>query len=494
MSLYELLLRTVERQPASPAVLGPAENDRTTYCELHDAICVAGWALARAGVRAGDCVGLHVPSGREYIILNYAVWKCGGCVVPIPVELTDAEKQRIHFEIGVDHVISGRGSTRSVVAIRCEATEVFAGYIAAPARRTREHPPAFRELDAAFIRFTSGTTGASKGVVLSHRTIAERIEAANEVLRIGSADRVIRLLSMSYHFAVSIVGYLSNGAAIVLPRNSLGRAVLDTARRHRGTLIYAAPSHYAWLADLRDAGPIPDLRLAISTTAPIEPDMARAFYSRFGVPISQALGLIEVGLPCINVDFAAERPSSVGQVLPAYQLRLLDVGLGPSVGEVAFAGKGLLDAYYEPWRARDEIMPDGWFHTGDIAEVDADGCLFLCGRSKDVINVAGMKVFPAEVEAVLRLHPSVREACVFGVEHPRFGEVSEARVVASGDPDPRLAQELLNHCAERLASYKVPTAIEFVSALRRTASGKVLRRTDRCLSAECSATTATVIR
>src|SRR5262249_58449015 len=125
---------------------------------------------------------------------------------------------------------------------------------------------------------------------------------------------------------------------------------------------------------------------------------ARRFHGRFGLPIMQALGIIEVGLPFINIDFAGDRSEAVGRVLPAYELRLEETGLADGFREILLRGPGFLDAYYDPWQPRSAILREGWFHTGDVAEADADGCLHLRGRLKDVINILGMKFFPQEVE------------------------------------------------------------------------------------------------
>src|SRR5262249_7833707 len=152
---------------------------------------------------------------------------------------------------------------------------------------------------------------------------------------------------------------------------------------------------------------LPGVRLAVSTTTGLRRPTAETFHRRFGLPVTQALGIIEVGLPFINVDFAADRAEGVGRVLPAYRLRTDAGGLGPHMQEILLAGPGFLDAYYEPWRSREEIMPDGWFRTGDVGELDGDGCLFLRGRTKDLIDVLGMKFFPQEVEAVLLSHQGV---------------------------------------------------------------------------------------
>src|SRR5262249_38287226 len=318
---------------------------------LHEAIDAAGDALRAAGLRPGGCVGLHLPSGADYILFTYAVWRSGGCVVPLPVELTAPEKQEIVREIALDWVISERGSASFLQPFRtADGAPLPSHAHAIPLAGPQQHPAGFGAINSAFIRFTSGTTGTSKGVVLSHETIRDRIHAANDALHIGPDDRVLWLLSMAYHFAVSIVSYLSFGAAIVLPANHFAPALLDASRRHRATLIYGSPTHYAWLAGCEQDAVLPGLRLALSTTAALAAGTAERFRGRFGLPPAQALGIIEVGLPFINTDFAADRPGAVGRVLPAYRLRMEDVGWGAGLGEVLLAGKGFLDAYYRPWR------------------------------------------------------------------------------------------------------------------------------------------------
>jgi long-chain acyl-CoA synthetase len=447
-----------------------------SYSDLDESIAEMAAALESADVRPGACVGIHVPSGIDTIVTTYAVWRRGACAVPIPTELSDEEKLEICRTIAIDFLVA-TSRVSDFVHRRSHGSESElprnARVVALEGRR--RHPLGFSEINAAFIRFTSGTTGTSKGIVLSHESIHERINAANDALKIGPDDRILWVLSMSYHFTVSIVAYLTFGATIVLPRNHLGPELIDSIDRHAATLVYASPIHYAWMADSPTRSALTSLRLAVSTATSLTPEIATQFRRRFGLPIAQALGIIEVGLPAINFEFAADRPEAVGRILPAYRLRLADIGWGPRVGEILLAGKGFLDAYYEPWRTRDEILIDGWFHTGDIGEFDANGCVAIRGRSKDIINTAGMKFFPREVEQILEAHPSVVEACVFSRPCAKLGEVASARVVLKTGASLR-ADELLELCRSRLADYKVPQEIEFVDHLERTASGKLLHR------------------
>jgi acyl-coenzyme A synthetase/AMP-(fatty) acid ligase len=337
---------------------------------------------------------------------------------------------------------------------------------------------ALAALDPAFIRFSSGTTGTSKGVILSHRTLLERVAAANRGLGIHAGDRILWLMPMAHHFAASIVLYLAQRATIVLVGSTLASDVLAAAHRHAATVFYGSPFHHAVLAADGSALTWPSLRLSVSTAAALPLDAARAFDARFGVPVAQALGIIEAGLVAVN-DRPRDRPDSVGPPLPdfAVELRHEDgrvVATG-DVGELYVRGPGLLDGYLWPFRTRDLVLDDGWFATGDLATVAPDGSLRLVGRARTVINVSGMKCFPEEIEAVLQQHPAVAAARVMGRSHPRVGAVPIAEIVPRDAAAPPAAQELAAHCRAALARYKVPVEFRTVAELPRTASGKVKR-------------------
>jgi long-chain acyl-CoA synthetase len=475
--LYQRLHETAVFQPHHLAIVGPVEEATWSYRALDEAICRVGERLAAAGVGPGACVGLHYASGREYIVHTYAIWRTGGCVVPIPTELAATEKSEVCQRLALDYVISKGPAPHFVEPFQRGGPIPLDKDLLLPVSSPRQHPPGFGEVNAAFIRFTSGTTGASKGVVLSHESVDERIRAANEALAIGPDDRVLWLLSMSYHFTVSIVAYLTFGATIVLPANHFAAGILAAIQQHHATLLYASPTHYGLLADYPQPAPLETLRLAVSTTSSLGQDVAARFAARYGRSISQALGIIEVGLPCIDVQPSPEHWGSVGRVLPPYRLRLDDIGLGAEHRGILLAGPGFLDAYYDPWLPRRKILEDGWFRTGDVGSVDADGNLHLRGRASDVINVMGMKFFPDEVERVLAAHPLVQAASVFGCRDDRYGETVRARLVTSGAADTAaLESELRQLCRRHLAVYKAPQQFEFVAALPRTASGKILHR------------------
>ena len=185
--------------------------------------------------------------------------------------------------------------------------------------------------------------------------------------------------------------------------------------------------------------------------------------------MTEAYGIIEVGLPFIHAPAAGAYDGRLGRPLPAYEIRLAD-------GEVLIRGPGLFDAYFSPWQPRAEIAPDGWFRTGDLGEIAPDGELRLLGRRKAVINFSGMKIFPQEVEAVLERFPAVAEALVYGEPHPEFGQLPQAKLVLREGAGPLDVAALRAFCRGHLAPHKIPKAFDVVAALPKTASGK-LRRT-----------------
>lgn len=465
----QIALRASAERPALVS-----DGQSFSYGELLERVAdSAAWLDRCPGFRQDGIprVGLSCGNGVNYIVLALAILKAGGCLVPLADELTETEREEIISRTGLCGMIlgqagaTGEGKSKNAVWVMLE-TEKLA------------MEDDFTAMNPAFIRFSSGTTGKSKGVVLSHTKLRERIVAANAALEIGPSDRVLWMLPMAHHFAVSIMLYLYHGACTVIGSSHLAENVLERAKANRATVIYGAPFHFAQLAADRGDFQWPDLRLAVTTAAPLTAEVANDFHCRFGKALVQGLGIIEIGLPLLNTGGASDSPTAVGRPLPAFDAELRDDEGRPmavgAVGELWIKGPGMFDGYLSPWQPVDEICVAGWFPTGDLAETDASGRFYLRGRKKSVLNVNGMKVFPEEVEEVIHRMPEVQRCRVTGMPHAILGTIPIAEVILHQGT--KLTQrDLIQRCRESLSVYKIPVKVTFVDELPLTENGKIRR-------------------
>ena len=443
---------------------------RLSYGDLVARMDAAAATLRGAGLSRGDRCGLVAPQGASFVVHALAILAAGACVAPIADDLGVR---------GLEEVV---GHARLLHLVRAEASLDAPAHVERGAASPFPHEAELRALDPCYLRFTSGTTRHRKGVVLSHATVQARLDAVNEGLHIAPGDAVLWLLPMAHHFVASILLYLREGATLLLPASSLAAPSLAFAAREGASVLYASPFHHQLLA--RDEGPstLGRLRLAVSTAERLRADVAAAFAKRFGTPLVQALGVIECGLPVMNLASATTKPEALGRALPRYDVWLRGedgsavTARGPAhTGELCIRGAGLFDAYLDPWLPAAALLGEDGFRTGDEAYCDEDGDLFLVGRRTNRINFAGLKFFSETVEDVLDAHPAVARSRVSPKEHPHLGEVAVAEVVAADPARPPEADALRVFCRERLPAFQVPREIRIVKSLPETATGKLRR-------------------
>jgi acyl-CoA synthetase (AMP-forming)/AMP-acid ligase II len=473
MNLFHLFAKTANELPAEIALI--QGEKRIRYGDLLLLIGELAADLADLGVVKGQRIGLRFPNSIAYVALTYAVWKLEAAIVPIPMELKAAEVEEIRRTMRLAGLIShsfGNGTIQR----KCRLSGVEYGF-----SRWEPEPASYAEMeDIAFVRFTSGTTGRRKGVVLRHATIASRIHAVDRALHVRPADTVVWTLSMAHHFVSTIVLFLSRGATVLLMNDWSPSRILEAAERENGTILYAAPFQLGLLAGDTSHRMLSGIRIALSTTVALSDHVHSRFRRRFNLAVGQAYGIIELGLVCINTDQPDEKIGSVGRVLPDYVLEIRNpikeiAGRYPG-GELHFRGPGFFDAYFHPFAPARAILTDGWFNTGDVGWIDDDGFVYLCGRKKDVVNVAGMKVFPREIEEVLGVLPGVTDCRVYGEKHGLQGEILLAEVVARHEEPGALKKTILAHLKARLAPYKIPSEIRFLDEIPRTAvTAKIIR-------------------
>ena len=328
----------------------------------------------------------------------------------------------------------------------------------------------------AFIRPTSGTTGKSKGVMLSHDCIGARIDSVTTALDLSPQDIVVWTMAASHHFASSILAYLMVGTGIVLAPNTLPGTILSLAHAHKATVLYGSPWQFGTLAAATPHS-LPHLRWAFSTGLPLSASTAESFERTFGRPLRQAYGIIEAGLVCIDTLAVPISPMTVGPTAPGFEIRIIDeMGRklqNGQVGEVCIRGAGLFSGYASPEREMAGVDQDGYFHSGDLGLMDG-GCVFLKGRKASQLNVGGFKFFPEEIEAVLEAHPGVKQARVLGIPEPRIGHIVIAEIVPSQDATLN-RREILAHCRRFLERYKIPMDMRIVPAIPETGTGKIKR-------------------
>jgi acyl-CoA synthetase (AMP-forming)/AMP-acid ligase II len=479
MNLADLLHASAARYPDRPAVSDLRSGRTLPYGQLaREADAVAAF-LKSQGVGRGQRVGLMAPNDLSHLPAAFGLVATGACLVPLASTLTTAEASQIVREVQLNGCLSWPRADALPLdpsAVTLSGGECD-GFAFQWIDRDAEGPPELPELDPAFIRFTSGTTATSKGVVLSHEATVARVVASDAVLQLRPEDRILWVLPLAYHFAVTIVAYVRAGAHVLLAGDSLPAALVDAIGTLRPTLFYASPLHFERMSNLEQPTPFASVRCAISTSAPLPPNVPPRFEALYGVPVGQAYGLIEAGLPCINTGADGLPATSVGRPVPGYEVAVFSDDGEPvsrsQLGEIGLRGPGLFSAYYSPWCRREQVSRAGWFLTGDIGRQDETGGVHLVGRKKAVIFVAGLKFFPEEVEDCINSFPGVAESRVFGRPHARLGEVTCAEIALDGPCD---TEALRVHCSRVLSAHKVPIEFTVVSAVPRTSGGKILRR------------------
>lgn len=476
-AIYNLLVHSAEKFSKLPAIHD--EHGSLTFDGLLKEVDHLKRHLQDRGIGSGQGVGVMARNSREFIITVFAVLGCGAAVMPVSHQLKRPEideiieKAGLHFILDdLSGIVPLENSSIEILLVgereirlgrtRTAMNKIFASHVSKP----------------AFVRFTSGTTGTSKGVVIDEEGVLGRTESANKALDLGPGSNVMWVLPMAYHFVVSIVLYVRYGASIIISKDFMARSVLEMSNKYSGTLLYASPMQIRLLAADQSGMMLPDMKKVISTSSGLNSDISNAFNDRFNIPVHQAFGIIEVGLPIINDERGEDAVDAVGFVLPDYDVKIFNdsyqVVPDGEIGLLGIKGPGIFAAYLDPPVVREEVLINGYFFSADYASIDKDGLVRIQGRKKSMINVSGNKVFAEEVEAVLEQLPIIRQARVSGVPHPLMGQIIQAEVVLEGDTEIDV-EATLKFCRDRLSTFKIPQKVIIVDELEMTNSGKVKR-------------------
>ncbi|OLT48815.1 acyl-CoA synthetase [Saccharomonospora sp. CUA-673] len=475
-------------------IVDPSSGVSLSWVQTDRAVDAFAHRLRAAGVEPGDRVALRMPTSAEFVVGLFAALRVGGVVVPLSPSAPDTETCELLESSGARVLVAAAapdGARVEALVPDLEAGDAGDHGVVDPvAPRTGGE-------DLAAIFYTSGTSGPARGVLLSHRALLANVEQFTAVLPPTDRDRTLVAVPLHHIYGLGpgLLGATARAAGVVLAQRFDARDTLHACRTHAITLVVGVPAMYTDLAarppeELADA--MATVRHFLSGAAPLHPRVLTTIGDVTGIPVYEGYGLTEAA-PVVTSTLASgyAKAGSVGKPLPGIELRLVDsdgsaahVPLDPAdpddafgddiglTGLVSIRGDNLFSGYWPDGDHGPDA--DGWYRTGDVGYLDADGDLHLVDRANDLIIVNGFNVFPREVEDAIRTLPEVAEVAVVGVLDDRTGEA--VRAFVRPVPGASLsAQQVVDVCERRLARYKVPSSVEFADELPHTALGKLRR-------------------
>jgi long-chain acyl-CoA synthetase len=493
MNIAQLLDRAAQQFPDRPAIV--ADGTPLTYRELRARVDGVAHALMHRGVGSGDRIGLLLPNIADFAVVYLAAQKLGVVAVSFNVMLTSGELRYVLEDSGARLLFTSAvllSAVQPLIGTELRPDQIILCEGSAPGYATLnqigaadERPLAALHMATnapAAILYTSGTTGRQKGATLSHGNVLSNVHAVRECLRIEPTDRLLLFLPLFHCFGQNFImnsGFAS-GATLVMHRRYEPQHILDSIEADGVTMFFGVPTIYIGLLSAAiEPARLRGVRYYFSAAAALPADVAERWQARFGRPIHEGYGLTETSpFATYNHEWSYV-PGSQGTPIPLVDVRIVDENDEPLPagrwGEICIQGPNVMLGYWNREDETREALRGGWFHSGDIGYFDESGYLFVVDRSKDMINSAGFKIWPREVEEVLYEHPSVLECAVVGVPDSLKGEVAIAYVISK--PGSTLAaDELEAFCRARLATYKIPREFAFAHEFPKTATGKILKR------------------
>lgn len=479
----------------------------TTYGHLREQSERLAAALASLGTRKGDRVGLMLPNCPEYVIGFFGIVGLGAVVTQINPIYVERELEHIFDNSGSEIVIVHAAMYRKVKDVQPrthlkrvvsvgepeggldEGDFTFDGLVdsaSGPAPEVEIDP---RE-DLAAIQYTGGTTGVSKGAMLTHANLLGGIRQTLDLLiedprGFPENGKVVAVAPLFHIFGLTMVmlNGLRLGLNMLLVLKFQPDEMMQLIKHEKPVMLAGVATLYMALhgyPDMEEYG-LDEVMLYTSGGASVPLGLLGSFERRTGRPIWEGYGLSEGAPVSFNTYLLGPRGGSIGVPIPGTDVRIVDLETGENEmplgepGELIVKGPQVMKGYLDMPEETANALRDGWLYTGDVARMEEDGCLYVVDRKKDMINTAGFKVYPREIEEILYAHPEVVEAVAVGVPDEYRGEIVKAFVVRK--PGSAVSEdELASHCKENLAPYKVPRQVEFRDELPKSAVGKLLRR------------------
>jgi malonyl-CoA/methylmalonyl-CoA synthetase len=458
-----------------------------TWADLEAGSAMMAHVLSDSSLGSGSRVVCQVEKSPEALMLYLACLRAGLVYVPLNTAYRDAEVEYFLRDTEPDIVVVSpeRFGRLSPLAFCAGAHHVYTlsdkrtcSLLERALHQSRNFKTVHRAAnDLAALLYTSGTTGRSKGAMLSYHNLISNAQTLCQSWKFSSNDVLLHALPL-FHihglFVACHTALLSGARMIFLPGFDVDAVV---QRLPQATVFMGVPTYYTRLLTHPDMNTqsCASVRLFVSGSAPLLAETFTAFEQRTGQRILERYGMSETGMLTSNpyMPVQGRIPGTVGQALPGVEVRVAqpDLALGSDIGQIEVKGPNVFSGYWrQAEKTREAFTPDGWFQTGDLGRWAPEAYLSIVGRSKDLIISGGYNVYPKEIEDELNALPSIEESAVIGVPHPDFGEAVVAIVIAKTAFDERAALSLLR---QRLANYKCPKRIVTVTALPRNAMGKV---------------------
>jgi 4-coumarate--CoA ligase len=489
----ELVLTRVAETPDKPALIDGPTGRTLTYAQLDAAVRSLAGGLASRGFGPGDTLAILAPNLPEYAVVFHGVAAAGGVVTTINPTYTEREirHQLDDAKPSILVTVAPFLDTARAAAAGTSVKDVYLiGDGDAPPVTDLFGEPLTEfvavDLDAPVVLpYSSGTTGLSKGVVLTHRNLVANIAQTLGPLELEPDEKLIAVLPFFHIYGMQVlmnVGLVAGATIVTMPRFDL-ELFLQLHQDHGITRSFVAPPIAVALAKhpIVDRYDMSALRQIFSGAAPLSAELALETGARLGCEVVQGYGMTELSPVSHLTPPGRYKPGSVGVTAPNTELQIVDPETGEALGagadgEVWVRGPQVMTGYLNnPEATAATIDDDGWLHTGDIGHVDADGHLFIVDRLKELIKYKGFQVAPAELEAVLLTHPAIADAAVIGKPDDEAGEIPIAFVVLK-EGQAATEEEICAFVAEHVATYKQLGGVAFIDAVPKSASGKILRR------------------
>jgi len=467
------------------------EEQAFTFEELNNISNQIATGLSQLGIKRGERVVLFLPNSPEFISSYFAIQKLGAVAVIVNPALTAREVSYIVNDSGAIALITTE-SLRSAInnedvlqLVHILITEGAVKDDISLAHLINQRAVNFKTEvmkadDPSAILYTSGTTGFPKGAVISHGNIIFDARTTAYLYRMQPDDRVLLFSPLSHSFTLSagLNTSIATASTIILHRDFEPNAVINSITEHKISCFYGSTPVYSVLVEKASLEQMQSVRFYISGGTAMPSELAQKWQQKFKQTINISYGLTECSQCCFN-HYLKPKAGAVGAAVEGVEIKVVDedgesVAVGQS-GELVVKSPKIILGYWNRAKETADAIKDGWFYTGDIGYKDIDGYIFINDRKKDMLNVGGQSMYPSEVEAILAEHPAIAEVAVYGIPVAVMGEqVCAAVVLQSGQKADET--EIIDYCQGLMAGYKIPSTVNFIAALPKAKSGKILKR------------------